>query len=573
MKLRDYELEWIQRIKASRSRRVLIVGPTGCGKTVVSVSLIREALQRHGRVLFLAHRVELINQAKQRLIDLGVPNVDVGTIRAGETENRSAKIQVASVQTLARREKPPADLVFIDEAHHASAVSYRKILESYPDALIFGLTATPYRLDGKPLGDLFEEIVESAKPSALIESGWIMRPRVWTVPVDERPDLSGVSMSGGDFNLGQLDKAARRRGLVGNIVDHWRRLAENRPTVCYAVSVRHGQQIRDAFKVSGVKAELLTGETKDTDRSGILKRLSSGQTQVVVNCMVLTEGWDCPEARCAIVARPTMSQSLWFQMAGRVMRKHDVEPIILDHAGNALMHPIPGTDIEHSLSEAQRKPRKPGQAKEKVCGDCGSSMPLGCRVCPNCGHEFWTGDPPEEVAGDLSELKIGSVDCVDCGATFGYPGAVQLGVKRCRACFFKSKPRKIVNCSQCGTTLGKNAAFRGNTKCRKCAGCAKVIRACACGKEIHHQGKGQCLECYWSSMRHPKRKCCDCGATLQSRTAIRCNPCNGIHKRTRILKCRSCGAQVSYGSTGLCKSCSVKSRQKQPLQTGDNTSC
>jgi superfamily II DNA or RNA helicase len=334
-----------------------------------------------------------------------VPGASIGTIRASDKENRGAPVQVASIQTLVRRELPPADLVFIDEAHHAAAGSYRKILDAYPEALVFGLTATPYRLDGKPLGDLFEDIVESTKASELIEAGWLSRPRVWTVPVDERPDLSGVKMSGGDFNIGELDKVSRRKNLVGNIVDHWKRLAENRPTVCYAVSVKHGQQIRDAFKSAGINSELLTGETKDELRSAMLRRLASGESKIIVNCMVLTEGWDCQEARCAIIARPTMSLALWFQMCGRVMRKGDVDPIILDHAGNALMHQLPGSNIVHSLTEAQPKTRKPGQAKEKVCGDCGSSMPIGCRVCPNCGHVFWIGEPPEEIVGELEELS------------------------------------------------------------------------------------------------------------------------------------------------------------------------
>lgn len=517
MKLRDYELDWIQRIRASKSQRVLIVGPTGCGKTVVAVSLIREAIQRHGRVLFLAHRVELINQAKQRLVEHGVEPIDVGTIRAGETENRGARIQVASVQTLARRAKPRSDLVFIDEAHHASSASYRRILAHYPDALVFGLTATPYRLDGKPLGDLFEEIVESAKPSALIEAGWIMRPRVWTVPVDERPDLTDVSMSGGEFNLGELDRAARRKGLVGNIVDHWNRLAESRPTVCYAVSVRHGQQIRDAFNASGVKAELLTGKTNDRTRSAILRRLRTGETSVVVNCMVLTEGWDCPEARCAIVARPTMSRALWFQMAGRVMRPSEVSPIILDHAGNALWHPLPGEDIEHSLSEAQKKPRKPGQMREKVCGDCGSSMPLGCRVCPNCGHEFWTGDPPTEVLGELVETdgKKQTGVCVECGK----PNTPRC--MRCAVCAGLRKPPP--KCRVCGTRVTKRSDV------------------------------GLCPKCVGISQRKPLPSCGDCGKTLakgsRSKRPIptRCRACSNA----RLNKMRSKAYKESSSVSSL----------------------
>jgi superfamily II DNA or RNA helicase len=488
MELRNYELDWISRIKASRKSRILIVGPTGSGKTVVAVQLIRDAIQRHGKVLFIAHRVELINQAKQRLIDHGVPGASIGTIRANDKENRCAPVQVASVQTLVRREFPCADLVFIDEAHHAAARSYRKILEAYPEALVFGLTATPYRLDGKPLGDLFEEIVESAKASELIEAGWLSRPRVWTVPVDERPDLSGVKISGGDFNIGELDKVSRRKNLVGNIVDHWKRLAENRPTVCYAVSVKHGQQIRDAFKSAGIKAELLTGETKDELRSVMLTRLASGETKIVVNCMVLTEGWDCPETRCAIIARPTMSLALWFQMCGRVMRKGDVEPIILDHAGNALMHPLPGSDIVQSLTKAQPKTRKPGQAKEKVCGDCGSSMPLGCRVCQNCWYEFWVGEPPEEVSGHLAEVSINRVLFCACGARLNRKAHLN-GAKMCWLCSRKKSGelrRHPIKVCSCGKPI-----YLYSSKCQKCLGISrrKPDVFCKCGKRICNKGK------------------------------------------------------------------------------------
>jgi len=403
MKLRLYESEWISRIKASTNRRVLLVGPTGCGKTVVAVGLIRGAIRKDKKVLFLAHRVELITQAKQRLVSHGVKKSDAGTILSGEPENRAAKIQVASVQTLARREKPHADIVFIDEAHHAAAATYRKILDAYPGAMVYGLTATPYRLDGKPLGDLFDEIIESDKPSKLIDGGWIQRPRVWTVPIEERANISKVKTTAGDFNVGQLDTESNKKKLVGSIVDHWKRLADGRPTVCYAVSIRHARRISREFNVAGVKSKVLSGETPTIERAELLRMLRDGEISVLVNCMVLTEGWDCTEVRCAIVARPTMSQSLWFQMCGRIMRPGELQPIVLDHAGNALWMPLPGDDIEHSLDSEQRKTGPVREAKEKTCKECGNRLFLGCRVCPNCGHEFWTGDPPEEIAGELRE--------------------------------------------------------------------------------------------------------------------------------------------------------------------------
>jgi len=414
MKLRDYELSWIKRIKASKKRRILVVGPTGSGKTIVAADLIRSAVRQGGSVLFIVHRRELLRQAVQRLFDHGVPWEDIGAIIGGthakedeETfaENPGAPVQVASIQTLVRRKLPKATYVFVDEAHHTAAATYQKVLKRYPSAKVIGLTATPYRLDGKPLGDMFDVIIESVKPSKLIEQGWISRPKVWTVPPKERPNLKEVRRAGADLNQGELEKATNRKQLVGSIVKHWKKHAEGRPTVCYAVSIAHADAIASAFNRARIKASVISSNTSNEERSSFLEKLKTGEVQVLVNCMVLTEGWDCPEAKCAIVARPTLSQSLWFQMGGRIMRPGDKCPIILDHAGNALWMPCPGDDIEHSLTGVTKLKTGHREPKEKTCPECGNQLFLGTRVCTECGHEFWVGELPEEIAGHLVDYR------------------------------------------------------------------------------------------------------------------------------------------------------------------------
>jgi len=405
VKLRDYEEEWLSRINGSKSKRILVVGPTGSGKTVVAAAMIVDALKKGSRVLFIAHRIELIRQAKARLLDVGVPLSAIGLIVDREDESPGASVQIASVQTLARRRCPPADLILIDEAHHASSPSYKNIIEGYPGATVVGLTATPYRLDGVSLGEVLDEIVESAKPSVLIEHGWLSLPRVWTVPRHLRPSLSGVSVCRSDFRMDDLEEQVNKKALVGSIADHWFGLAGGRPTVCYSVNVSHGEAILQSLMSRGIRAQLITGHTKPDKRDTYLRQLSCGQLQIVVNCMVLTEGWDCPAARCAIVARPTLSQTLWFQMCGRVMRPGKTVPMILDHAGNALWLPLPGTDVDHSLTTGQDRPARFSSPPEKTCPSCGSTVGLGLRSCPNCGHQFWTAGDPEEIPGQLVEWK------------------------------------------------------------------------------------------------------------------------------------------------------------------------
>lgn len=352
-------------------------------------------------VLWLAHRKELIDQAAERLAAHGLR---AGVVMAGYQSDPDAGVQVASVQTLVRRDKPPAGLVVVDECHHAAAETYQKILEDYSDAALVGLTATPFRLDGRGLGDLFGELVVAARPDELCASGVLHRPKVWA---SKAPDLRGVRVTAGDYNLGALAERSNNAELTADIVETWKKRAAGRRTVAFAVDIVHSEAITEAFRLAGVPAEHLDGAISRKDRDAILARLASGETLVVSNCMVLTEGWDLPALECAIIARPTASLNLHLQMIGRVMRACQGKDgaIVLDHAGNHHVHGSVTRRLEYRLG------------RERV----GFSEPLGLRRCQACGLLYDTAEPccpecgwkPERVdrktaevhaSGDLVEL-------------------------------------------------------------------------------------------------------------------------------------------------------------------------
>jgi DNA repair protein RadD len=393
IELRPYQIEVVDCIERllGTAARPLIVAPTGSGKTVIAAEIINRVLARGGRVLVIAHRREIIRQTADKLIAAGVTP---GIVLAGfEKELRPyANVQVAGIQTLHARAvrsnrmpMPAATLVIIDEAHHARARTYQKVIDQYPDAPIIGLTATPVRGDGRGLGNIFTEIVETPQVAELIELEHLVPTKVYA-PVD--PNLKGVKTRTGDYVLEQLSRRMNTDQLVGDVVSDWLKHGERRKTVVFAVDVAHSVHIKNEFVNFDVRAEHLDGSTPKAERDAILARLKSGETEVVVNCMVLTEGWDLPEVSCCILARPTKQMGLFRQMVGRVLRPAEGKPnaIILDHSGAVYRHGLPEDHIEWTLA-VDRRAENPANEKRKR-----GEEPKLCE-CPQC-HVLMTGPPP-----------------------------------------------------------------------------------------------------------------------------------------------------------------------------------
>ena len=392
--LRPYQAAGIEALRShvrAGRRRVLLQLPTGGGKTVVASAIIHSARTNHdARVLFFAHRLELVNQTIRQLEKWGVR--EVGVMRgADKRTDKTAPVQVGTVQTLSRRELPAADIVFVDEAHRAAGDSYVRVLEAYPEATIIGLSATPCRLDGKPLGDVFEALESAGTYSDLMADGFIDEPTVYGTP--HALDLSGVRTRRGDYAEEDLEAAVMDPHVVGSIVQEWQAHAGGRRTVVYAVTVEHSKDVVRRFCEAGIAAEHLDGTTPEDERAAILARVESGDTLVVSNCAVLTEGWDCPPVKCVVMARPTKSLALYMQCVGRALRPWgSISPIVLDHGGNVERHGLPTEDRAWSLdSEATRKPSK--KAEFRLCKACFAYV--RDNPCELCGFE--TPKPPRVI--------------------------------------------------------------------------------------------------------------------------------------------------------------------------------
>ena len=400
--LRPYQAAGIEalrsHVRAGRSR-VLLQLPTGGGKTVVAAAIIASARQNFGaRVLFFAHRLELVNQTVRQLARWGVN--DVGVMRGDdERTNPEAPVQVATVQTLARRKLPEADIVFIDEAHRAAGATYKRVIEAYPDATIVGLSATPCRLDGKPLGDIFQAIELGGTYRDLIGDGFIVEPIVYSTRT--QPDLANVRTRMGDYAEEDIEAAMMTPHVIGNIVGEWQVHAEGRRTVAYAVTVAHSQAIVERFVEAGITAEHLDGTTPEAERAAILARVESGETLVVSNCAVLTEGWDCPPVKAVIMARPTKSLSLYMQCVGRALRPwNDVTPIVLDHGGNVERHGLPTIDRTWSLLDTPQADK--GKSEYHVCKGCYAHVRKN--PCELCG--YLAPVVPREIREEPGKLEV-----------------------------------------------------------------------------------------------------------------------------------------------------------------------
>lgn len=412
--LRDYQKDLALRIAAAMAlgyRRILVVLPTGGGKTRLAAALMACAREQRDRSQFVVHRKELIDQTSDAFTELNLPHGFIASGRPFASEDDL--ITLSGIQTLVRRLDMvlPQRLAILDEGHHCVSTSWTTLLDHYAeqDCFVVALTATPERLDGKGMEEHFDLMIVGPSTADLIDAGWLSPYDYYAPGV---PDLSGVHTTAGDFNRGEIDELMNEPQLVGDIVSHYQKLAPNQQGIVFAASVKHSKNIVDAFRAAGVTAEHIDGAMADAERKRVVTDHREGRVQILCNVEIVGEGFDVPAVSYVGLARPTKSLGLHLQQVGRGLRiaPGKERATICDHAGNAFRHGLPDDPREWSLEG--RKGRSGGSAPNDAtsvhqCETCFRVVPSAVKVCPGCETAFPVRAvaPPKEVAGELAKLE------------------------------------------------------------------------------------------------------------------------------------------------------------------------
>ncbi len=417
MNLHKHQHEFVNAIRAklaSGCRSVLGVAPVAFGKTVVSSYIADQAVSKGKRVIFTVHRDNLVKQTSETFKQFGI---DHGFIVAGSAYDRSKMVHVASIQTLARRTAivMPPDLIVIDEAHLAKAKKWEQVIKWSLDhgAYVLGNSGSPTRLDGKPLGDIFHDMVESVDMQWLISEGYLSDYRYYAPTM---PDMSCVKKSMGDFSTSESEAVIDTPTITGDAVAHYKKHAMGKRTICFCTTVKHAQHVADQFNRAGVIAGVVSAKTPDNERRKMFIDLADGRLQVLCNVELVTTGFDLSAQagrdvtiECVIMLRPTQSVALFIQMVGRALRRKPYPAIILDHVGNAQRLGLPDDKREWSLTGKNSGKKKSETLAPVTCKHCfGQIRRPAPSVCPLCGGQLDSASGGrseiEQVAGELVEL-------------------------------------------------------------------------------------------------------------------------------------------------------------------------
>ena len=400
-----------------KHNNTLVVAPTGAGKTIMLSALVGKRHKKGKRVLVLQHRDELVSQNKEKfervnpLISTSIVN---GTVKHWEGD-----AVFSMVQTMSRdrnlRDRPLFDMVVIDEGHHAAAPTYTKVIDAVlkdnERAEIVGFTATPNRGDGKGLRGVFNNCAHQIELATLIREGFLVRPKSYVIDLGVGDQLDRVTKRGKEYDMEEVAAIMDRSVINERIVDEWKDKAGDRKTVVFCSTVLHAEHVCEAFLRAGIRADFVTGETPKEDRAEMLHDLEFGDLQVVVNVMVLTEGFDAPPVACVVLTRPCSQKGTMVQMIGRGLRIVDPEIypdtiktdcIVMDFGTSIITH---GALDETANLDGSEK-NVGGDAPTKVCPECESEVAANTRTCPICEHVFELREKSELIDFVMTEYDL-----------------------------------------------------------------------------------------------------------------------------------------------------------------------
>ena len=414
MNLRDYQQQCIDDLRsafAKKHRRVLLVAPTGAGKTVMFSYLTQKLTERGNRVLLLAHRDFLLDQIGGTLARFGIPH---GFIAAKRKRELCHLTQVAGVHTLKNRVGKIAwqpDWIICDEAHHATAGSWNTILGAYPAARVVGVTATPERLDGRGLGEVFEAMVLGPRVQDLMDQGFLSKVHYYSPAT---VSTEGMHTRMGDFVQREIEQAVNTRGVTGHAVEWYRKVCDGAPAIAFCASISHAENVAEGFREAGYRWQALHSRMTYADNQAAIQKLGNGQLHGISSCDIVSEGFDVPIVTAAILLRPTQSLGLHMQQIGRVLRPAPgkEKAIVIDHVGNVAQYRRGAWELNHGRAEDNREwalgSAKKKEKSERVgrCEQCLAIMPPTAKTCPECGHQKQASErkPLEQVEGVLEEV-------------------------------------------------------------------------------------------------------------------------------------------------------------------------
>ncbi|ABK45263.1 type III restriction enzyme, res subunit [Magnetococcus marinus MC-1] len=432
MRLRPRQKQFVERSVAALHEHgnTLGVAPTGAGKTVMLSAVVGNMISDSGeKACVLAHRDELTRQNVMKFTKVN-PGLSTSVVDARGKSWRG-RATFAMVPTLARQKNldamPELGLLVIDEAHHAAANSYRRIIDTAldrnPDCCIYGLTATPNRGDKKALRPIFSNVADQVRLGELIQSGHLVKPRTFVVDVGTQDALKSVRKTADDFDMAEVSQIMNKAPVTEAVIKHWKEKAGTRKTIVFCSTVDHAQNVTDAFNNADVEAVMVHGELSTGERKAALARFEKGSAMVVVNVAVLTEGYDHPPTSCVVLLRPSSYKSTMIQMVGRGLRTVDpalfpglvkTDCIVLDFGTSSILHGSLEQDVNLDGKEIL------GAAPTKECPECQAIVPLAVRECSLCGY-VWesevTGEGPESITdfimSEVDLLKRSSFRWVD----------------------------------------------------------------------------------------------------------------------------------------------------------------
>lgn len=379
MQIRDYQKKLINGLRnsmASGHKNIMVQSPAGSGKSITMAEIAKRITQHEMNVLFVVHRRELVKQIKSTFVSWGV-NMNFCEIYMVQTATRR-------LEKLIRPE-----YIFVDEAHHSLAKTYKRIFDYFPAAHVIGFTATPIRMSGKGFKEVYDDLIIGLKISWLIKNHYLAPYTYYSVNLIDQKQLKRSST--GDYTRQSMENAGKNI-IYGDVINAYKKLANNSKAIIYSYSVQSCKQVAEEFNKNHISAQEVDGKTDKDTRKKAMQDFRTEKIKVLVNAELYGEGVDVPDCQTVIMLRPTQSLSLFIQQSMRCMRyKPSKKAIIIDQVANYTRFGLPDFDRDWTLEDRAKHPQREGGSDGpaiKTCPECFGVILASCHECPLCGHSF-----------------------------------------------------------------------------------------------------------------------------------------------------------------------------------------